>query len=208
MHRPVLLTPPALLPVSLAEAKGHLRVAHGEEDGLIEGMVRAAVDHLDGWTGILGRCLVEQVWRQDFDRFERCLALPLGPVISVTSVTWRNAAGQLATVASASYALRTDAGGRSVISFDREFAFPTDLHESAAVAVTYVAGYPTIPEVPADDDDPGTPAQVTVPNAIKVAIMLMVGHWYENREATGSGSLATMPMSTEMLLSPYRRWTA
>lgn len=217
MLRPVLVSPPEMLPVSLEEAKRHLRVKHSLEDDLIRGLIGAATVHLDGWTGILGRCLVEQIWRQDFDRFERCLVLPLGPVISVTSVTWRNAAGQIATVASGSYALRTDAGGRSVVSFDRDFTFPIDLHESAAVAVTYRAGYPNIPEIPAVEpgegdppDPPGSPAipaQPNIPEPIRIAILLLVGAWYENREETAIGvSVASLPehIGAHALLSPYR----
>src|SRR5690606_10673336 len=71
MHRPVRVTPPAIQPVTLAEAKLHLRVDHDDEDALISNLIQAATGHLDGWTGILGHCLVEQVWRQDHDRFAR-----------------------------------------------------------------------------------------------------------------------------------------
>uniref|UniRef100_UPI002AFFC390 head-tail connector protein n=1 Tax=Hoeflea sp. TaxID=1940281 RepID=UPI002AFFC390 len=88
MHRPVLVTPPAILPVSLAEARLHLRVDEDADDTLITSLIGAAVDHLDGWTGILGQCLVEQEWRQDFDAFASCLSLPLGPVTSITSVDY------------------------------------------------------------------------------------------------------------------------
>ncbi len=98
MHRPVLITPPAIQPVSLAEAKLHLRVDHNDEDTLIESLTRAATEHSDGWNGILGRCLVEQVWRQDHDRFARQMIIPLGPVIAVQSITWRDLAPASATM--------------------------------------------------------------------------------------------------------------
>ena len=129
MHRPVLITPPAIQPITLAEAKLHLRVDHNDEDTLIESLIRAATEHLDGWTGILGRCLVEQVWRQDHDRFARQMIIPLGPVMAVQSITWRDPAGQLSTVPSGSYDLRTDEAGNAVIRFDVDYAFPANLHE-------------------------------------------------------------------------------
>lgn len=213
MLRPVLVTPPAILPVSLAEAKTHLRIEPEAvlEDDLITGLTTAATDHLDGWSGILGRCLVEQEWRQDFDAFARCLPLPLGPVISISSVTWRNAAGQMSTVPTSAYALRTDAGGRSLARFDASYSFPVGLHESGAVSVMFKAGYATIPAKPEEPGPPvvpAVPAQSTVPAAIKTAILLLVGAWYENREETAIGvSVAGLPNSVAVnaLLAPYRR---
>lgn len=201
MHRPVLISPPDLPVVSLAEAKAHLRVDHDDDDALIEGLIRAATEHLDGWTGILGRCLVDQTWRQDFDRFVRDLCLPLGPVISIVSVTWRNPAGALATVPPSSYDLRTDAGGRSLVRFDNDFTFPGPLHESRAVAVTYRAGYETIP---AQEGPPIVPAKVTVPEPLRVAILLLAGHWYQNREAVGDPQ-SELPFAVNALIAPYRR---
>src|SRR5690606_21137480 len=120
-------------------------------DALIEGLVRAATEHFDGWSGILGRCLVEQEWRQDYDAFAPCLPLPLGPVISISSVTVDGS-----VIDSSDYALRVDAGGRAYVEFD-------DVSASGAASITYKAGYPTIPEEPADGETPAIPAKSTVP---------------------------------------------
>ena len=93
MHRPVLVTAPTVLPVSVADVKKALRIDSADDDDLIESLIRAAVDYYEGWTGILGLCLVEQTWRQSYDRFDRLLCLPLGPAIEPLSVSWRNVAG-------------------------------------------------------------------------------------------------------------------
>lgn len=200
MHRPVLVTPPGMLPVSLAEAKLHLRVDHNDEDTLIEGLIRAATEYLDGWTGILGRCLVEQEWSQTFDGFARELPLSLAPVISISSVTVGSEA-----IDSGSYSLKVDSGGNSRVVFDGVSA-------TGATSVVYKAGYATIPEVPAvpgeDENDPGTPAipaKSTVPEPLKVAILLLVGHFYNNREATTSVSISQLPFAVNSLVAPYRR---
>ena len=206
MNRPVLVTPPATTPVSLVEAKAHLRVDFSDDDTLIEGLIKAATDHLDGWTGILGRCLVEQTWAETLD--SGSCALGLGPVIEIVSV---EAGGE--TVDPSLYGLRTDAGGRSYV----------DCAISGPVTVTYTAGYATIPEVPevpavepgeGDPPDPpgspavpATPAQSTVPAALKAAILLLVGHWYHNREAVVSGSTGELPLAVASLIAPYRRHT-
>ncbi|WP_196258573.1 head-tail connector protein [Pelagibacterium limicola] len=195
-YPPVLVTPPAILPVTIAEAKVALRIDGSDEDAFIGGLIRAAVAHLDGWTGILGRCLVEQEWRQDFDKFAPCLRLPLWPVISVSSITWRNRAGQLATVAQSGYALKADMLG-AYIRFKRDYAAPTDLAEIAAVSVTFKAGYPNT-----GDDEPKS----TVPEAIKTAILMLLGHWEANREAVNVGNITTeLPLGVAALLAPYRR---
>lgn len=193
MHRPVLVTAPDMLPVSLDEAKLRLRVDHADDDALIEGLIRAATEHLDGWNGILGRCLVEQEWRQDFDLFAACLPLPFGPVISIASVT---VAGS--PVDNGSYALRTDAGGHVRVEFD-------GLSASGATSIIYKAGYPTIPEVSGDGITPAIPAKSTVPDPIKVAILLLVGHWFQYREAVTSVSINELPFAVNALIAPYRR---
>jgi uncharacterized phiE125 gp8 family phage protein len=188
MHRPVRTVAPETTPVSLSDLKAHCRVDGDDSDLVLTGYLAGAVDHLDGWTGILGRCLVTQSWRQDYDQFMPIMRLPLGPVASVTSVTWRNSAGQLATVASDDYALQADDLG-AYVRFKNGFIAPGDLYLTRAVSVTFVAG---------------TPAE-QVPAAIKVAIMLLVSHWNENREAVAERVMSEMPVGASALLAPYRR---
>jgi hypothetical protein len=106
-------------------------------------------------------------------------------VISIAEVT----AGGTA-VDPASYALNVDAGGRASIVFDSGISDP--------VSVTFRAGYPNTAD---------NPPTSMVPDAIKVAILLFVGAWYENRETTAIGvSVAALPSSvaTDALLAPYR----
>lgn len=125
MHRPLRVTAPAALPVSIDDVKKSLRIDSDDDDDTIESLIQAAVDHYEGWTGILGICLVEQTWRQSFDRFGRALCLPLGPVIEAASVSWQNAAGQISTIPAASYGLETSAGGQSEIRFRNAFSLPS-----------------------------------------------------------------------------------
>lgn len=66
MAAPVLVTPPADPVVSLSDLKDHLRVDADDENDLIEALEQAAVAHLDGWHGILGRAIMAQVWSQSF----------------------------------------------------------------------------------------------------------------------------------------------
>lgn len=198
MYSPVLVSPVTDLAISLDEAKLHLRVAFPDEDGtipateedpLIEAYIRAATAHLDAPNGILDRCLQEQTWRIDFDGFCSRLVLPLSPVGEIGSVTWRNAAGQLSTVDDDEYLTETDDRGGVYLRFRNSYQFPVDLYERRAVGVTFQAGYPS-GELPAP---------------LKVAILLLVGTWFENREATVSTAANELPFAVKALISPFRR---
>jgi uncharacterized phiE125 gp8 family phage protein len=196
MHRPVLITPPEILPVSVAEMKLHLRIEPSVtvEDELVTALTAAATSHLVGWTGLLGRCLVEQLWRQDYASVGGRMCLPLGPVIEVIEV-----AGADGTLDAGDYSLITDGGGRSFVEL------ASGVSVSGAVSVTYRAGYPT---VPAEAGPPEVPARSTVPEDIKAAIKLFVGAWYENREESIIGTIgAQLPetVATSAILAKYRR---
>lgn len=189
---PVLVTPPAATPVSLAEAKAHLRIDGNDEDVLVTALIAAAVAHLDGWSGILGRALVTQTWQQDLDQFPRDrIALPLAPVQSITSVGYRDTDGEEQTLDSPAYVLTMRAGTTAVERTDGA-EWPSTARRPDAVRVTFVAGYGNAAAVPAD---------------IKSAILLMVGDLYAHRETALVGNVAAVPMSitVEALLAPYRR---
>ncbi len=193
---PVLVTPPTVLPVTLAEAKAHLRVEHDEDDALIAAMLAAAIERLDGWSGILGRCLIEQVWALPFERFPRSdlIGLPF-PNVSGVVVSYRPSNGAAAIEFSSSFWWLTETVTGSVIVLAAGASWPATADRPDAVTATMTVGYGA---APAD-----------VPAPIRSAILLMVGDLYRNRETTGQGAspLGSIPMSTtvEALLAPYRR---
>lgn len=196
MYRPVIVTPPAIKPVTLTEAKAWLDIGYTDKDTVITGLIGAATAHLDGWTGILGRCLCEQTWRQDFDDFRSCLRLPLFPVISITSVKYTDTAGAEQTIPSENYTLKNDDLG-AYVEFTSSYSFPSLNTESAAVRVTYLAGYADIA---------GTPKTSSVPDDIKNAIALLVRHWFDNPGAVVVGVTAQqLPQGVDALLAKHRR---
>lgn len=67
MTVPVLVTPPTAKVVGVDDLKAFLRVDHDEEDDLIEALGDAVTAWLDGWGGVLGRAIMSQTWRQDFE---------------------------------------------------------------------------------------------------------------------------------------------
>ncbi|MGZ9812661.1 head-tail connector protein [Pseudoroseicyclus sp. H15] len=184
MRAPVLLTPPAGPPVSLAEAKAHLRVDGPDEDGLIESYIEAATAHLDGWTGILGQALMPQTWRQDFEGWSARMGLPLFPVLGIDGVRYRDGAGAEQTLAPEAYELRTDTAGTYLGLLA---SGPTA--RAGSISITYRAGY-------AD--------AAAIPRPIHVAILLQVAALYEHRESSVEGGLSEHP-AVQALTTPYRR---
>jgi len=140
MYRPVLVTAPTDTPVSLEEVAAQLRETSEDEDERLEGFIAEAVAYLDGWTGILGRCIFTQTWRQDFDWFNQCLRLPLFPVASIASVEYIDTSDVSQTISASDYALLHDETG-AYVRFDADYAFPSVTSENGPrVKVTYVAG--------------------------------------------------------------------
>lgn len=64
---PYLVTGPAAQPVTLNDMKAHLRVVHSDDDADIESRIASVTAHLDGWGGVLGRCIMPQTWAVDVE---------------------------------------------------------------------------------------------------------------------------------------------
>lgn len=188
MLAPVRITAPSQQPVSLSDVKAHCRVDHNDDDTVLTSLLNGAVAYLDGWGGVLGRCLVTQTWRQDYGSFG-VLRPPLGPVASITSITYYDASNEQQTLSADVYGLFADELG-SYVGLKPDQSWPSAYGRSDAVSVTYVAGT----------------AAADVPASIKAAILLLTAYWYEYREAAVTGTIATkLPLSVEALIAPYRR---
>ena len=103
---PTLVTAPSADIVSIQDLKAHLRVTNSDEDLLIAALGDAARAYLDGWTGVLGRCIMPQTWQVKAKAGTIVLPFPdvtsvsaaylAGPEILVPEITacdWKSAAG-------------------------------------------------------------------------------------------------------------------
>jgi uncharacterized phiE125 gp8 family phage protein len=188
-----LITPPEVEPVTLDEVKDHLRVTNNLEDDLLTSLIATARQKLDGPRGLLGRCLITQQWRATLDGFSREILFPFAPVSAVSAITYRDAAGIEQTLAADTYVvvgLHDDELGS--ISPVRGRSWPLISYSPGSVSVTFTAGYGDAPE--------------DVPEPIRTAIKMLVGHLYENREAVtvASGSMQETPIGWQDLIADYR----
>jgi hypothetical protein len=157
---PVRVTPPATAVVLLADLKEHLRVDHADDDALITAYEAAAVAYLDGWRGILGRCILSQQWAVTYGE-AGTYRLPL-PDVSEVSVD----------------------AGTATLEADCLGALVT-ITEAATVTMTC--------EMPED----------ALPT-VQMAIKLLVGHWYQNREAASDTRIEDAPLAFNALIAPLR----
>jgi len=176
-------------PVTLQEAKDHLRVDISDDDTLITSMISAATDFCEAYTQ---RAFVPRTYRADLPDFWRG-QLPMRPIISISSYQYYDTSSPeaLTTWAASNYQLVND-----VLHYTEAASFPSWAYRADAIQITYTAGYaPTSsPEVPAE----------SVPTAVKAAILMIVGDLYENREAKITGVMQTTNPTVMMLLSSYR----
>ena len=183
-----LTTAPAAEPVTLVEAKAHLKVEVDADDTLISALVEAARQHAERF---LNRQLVTATWKLTLDRWPEgtTVRLPRPPLSTITSVKYIDTAGDQQTLDAASYTVDAESEpGRVVPAYG--VSWPAVRSIINAIEISYTAGY--------GDAD-------AVPQAIKQAILFLVGHWYEHREEVVDGtSPCELPQAARMLLWQYR----
>jgi uncharacterized phiE125 gp8 family phage protein len=185
----VLSAGPAAEPISLAEAKAHLRVTASGEDTLISSLIITSCLHVEA---ALGLALITQSWSMFLDAWPAAtrVRLPLRPVQSITAVRLYAADESVETLAPETYLL--DGTGVPPRLVRRgALAWPAPRREANAIEIAFVAGYGD--------------AAADVPAPIRQAILLLIAHWYEHREPVQIGTpLAPVPNMVSELLHPYR----
>jgi len=187
-----LITAPAAEPVTLTEAKLHLRVDHSTDDDLITALIAAARQKAEHLTG---RSLITQTWERVLDAFPP-VEIELGrpPVASIVSVTYTDTAGTDVVMDSAEYSLDNTTEPGYLLPAATLSAWPSTYDAANVVRVRFTAGYGA--------------SGASVPAAVRQFMLMELGTLYKMRESIVAGvSIAELPGSyTERLLDPYRLW--
>jgi uncharacterized phiE125 gp8 family phage protein len=176
-------------PISLTEAKLHLRVSGSDEDTKIRRDIRAARMQIEDY---LHRGLVTQTWTYAQDVFTVCIPLPMaGPLASVTSVQYYDASGVLQTLSTDTYDVDT-LSEPGCVRLKPDQVWPqTQVGKALAVQVVYVVGQ----------------AAAAVRDDIVDALLLRVADRYEHRENTQMGVKGEeLPDGIQAILAPQRMW--
>lgn len=188
-------TGPAVEPVTVAEAKAHLRVDTSDDDTYIGTLITAGREWCEQY---LDRTLVNTQWVMRFDSFPpdgtHDIELPRPPMATAgtttaVALTFTYENGTTATYSTASYRVDRNSTPGAVKTLYGQ-TWPPHLMDDNAVSVTWWAGYGA--------------AGSSVPAAIRHAILMLVGILYEKRAAAESGSLNEVPFGVKSLLDSQR----
>ena len=182
----VLDVEPTKEPVTLDEAKAHLGIINStDDDAYISALIETARQYAENFTN---RLFVTQDWSLYLDDFSDEMELR-SPVQSIIGIDYYDSNNALQSLASSVYLLDSNSTPARVVRATGQ-SWPYTYTRPDAVRIKFRAGY-------------GDPP--SVPQAIKHAILIMVGHFYESREPVVIGTVvSSVPWSAEALLSQYR----
>lgn len=176
--------PPKEEPLTLSDTKIYLRTIAGEtveDNAVIEPLITAAREFAENVTG---RALAKQTIAAYPTEFEQTIQLPRAPVNSIKSITAIGEDGTRVEISADDYLL-SSMGDVYMLRIP-------DIRVRAArpIEIVYEAGYSTPPKL------------------IRQAMLLLIGHWYINREAViaGSTTAVEVPLAARTLLNQYKRW--
>ena len=205
----VVTVPPGVEPISVGEAKQHLRQDAPDDDTLISGLIIAAREQVERMTS---RALITRTIEFYRDQFpgippwpnSPVIELPQPPLIAVTGLSFIDSAFANHNWTVSGNNLLDETGavnahwdnvnepGRIMLAYSQ--VWPNRVLKTVnALKITYTAGY--------------GPDPVNVPQAAKQAMLLLIGSWYTFRESLEAGA-ASMPIphGVDMLLGPLKNW--
>lgn len=184
---PIALTPPAIEPVSLSEAKDFLRILTADEDELLGTLITAARLMIEAASG---RLLIEQGWRIALDAWPQGgeIRLPLSPVRSLTAARVFPATGPAEAVAPSSLTL-VEGSDPPLIAIVGPVSSPG--RARAAIEIDLVAGFGATRD--------------TVPAPLRQAVLRLACRWFEHRGDVVSRDAARLPAEIAALVAPFRR---
>jgi uncharacterized phiE125 gp8 family phage protein len=179
---PILVTSPAVEPISLEEMRLHLRLDDTHEDDLVASLIKAARLMLESATRLK---FVSQGWRLSIAEVPsgRSIRVPLAPVLAVEAVRVFGAAGVETLVDPVNYRLRRG---------------------SEPALLVFEAGFPDAPGGMEVDLLVGFgPSASDVPEPLRHAARMLVAYWFENR-GDEAHLRAQLPADVALMIAPYR----
>ena len=199
--------------LSLADVKNFLRVTNSAEDTLITSFITAAVGVAQNYTNSrfleTEFTMFMETWDDVYvsNHYTTTLSdgsylttggyigkdglnqivLPYAPLASITHIKYYDSANAQQTwTEDTDYSVHKFINQKGFIEIINGISYPNVYERADAIEIKFKAGY-------------GTGAS-DVPEAIKTAILLIIGFMYEKRE----DSVSRLPKASEYLLDPYR----
>lgn len=183
-----LITAPTAEPLGLDETKRHLRLTANDFDAEITTLITAARQSAETETR---RALLTQTWdlyRDNWPRGAEPIKLPFGQLQSVTSVNYTDENGSAQAWGTSNYIVSTNREP-ALIGLAYNVTWPTIRYVADTIRIRFVAGWT---------------AAASVPAPIRQAMLLMIGHWFEQKTAVNVGNIVNeMPLGAKHLLGQY-----
>ncbi|WP_442580721.1 head-tail connector protein [Mesorhizobium sp. ASY16-5R] len=174
---------PETEPLSLAEVKQQCRVdtVVTDDDAFLTRCIRAAREAIEGPDG-RGLAIMAADWRLTLDCFPKEVRIPMGPVLSIVNIVYVDGAGAAQTLDPADYHWRP---GRYEARIQPAYgkAWPAARSQLDAVTITFKAGFKGTEEDPIKLGN--------IPEPLRVAMMMLIAHWYMVRSTTVVGTVPT-----------------
>jgi uncharacterized phiE125 gp8 family phage protein len=185
----VLTAAPEREPVSVSEAKDYLRIDSAVEDPVVASLILAARLHIEGALDI---AMMSQSWSLFLDCWpeDGCVPIPLGPLKSVDSVKVYDADDAAQTVSPETYAVDLSSLRPRLVR-QAGAVWPQPGRAANAIEIAVTAGYGDAPD--------------QVPQPIRQAVLMLVAHWYQEREPIVFDKPDALPHGIADLLKPYRQ---
>jgi uncharacterized phiE125 gp8 family phage protein len=181
----ILVTPPAGEPISLAEAKAHLRITHNEEDALLGALIQSARRVAEARTGLLFLTQRWTVFRDDWPD-DGVIEIPLAPVNAVEELAVFGEEGEKAVIEPSHYvADLASRPPRLMLRGSRQWQRPG--RALNGIGLSLAAGFGATPD--------------SVPEPLRQAVLRLVAHWYAHR---GEEAPPPVPSGVEALIQPFR----
>ncbi len=187
-----IVTQPTFEPVTVGDVVSRLRLDESaEENALISSLITTARQKIEAEYGLV---CAETVFDQFLDCYPKdyTIRLQKWPILSVTSFKYLDSEGTLTTLASTQYDSKLNINPAR-IQPAYGIQWPTLRNVSEQIQIRFSAGYSS---------------QSAIPETIKTAIILLIGHWYENREQTTIADLRNIPFGVDALLCRHQLMTA
>ena len=183
----VLTAAAAVEPVTLAEAKAHCRIDGTAEDAFVSSLITTSRLQIEQ---ALGLALITQSWIWTFDAWPSPgpVILPMSPVQAIDSVKIFAADGSPEVIESGRYVLDGNAMPARLLPTSTNLPDPGA--KALGIEIAFSAGFGTTPSL--------------VPQPIRHALLLLVAHWYENREPIAHKDMPRIPDFVSELLLPHR----
>ena len=182
----ILLTPPAVEPLTLDEAKNFLRVEHDDDDDAIAALIAGSRIHVEAHCR---RALIAQTWRLIRDAWPQDGRIPIvpAPLREIVAARVYDGEGDTGEIDLQSFIADRAA---SLLAF-APWALPAPGRIVAGIEIDVIVGYGE--------------AATDVPEPLRQAVRLLIAHWYENRGVAAiGGQVALLPSAAAALIAPYR----